>query len=427
MKKLLFIIALLAVLMPAGIKAQSYFEDTVWTKKTGQIDGFYMVKFSKTDSIIVGHGYEMDLFFDAFTGEEIIRIPGSNEVFFINNDENFIRTNAPRTKYEIFDTKTFQVIDSLENDGIQSTGSIDISKDEKYLITNIPNGIRIFDLETKKILKTKFFPEEPNLIYSTVDYVFFTCNSRTFIGHRIRTYEDPEHPGDEKYYKIYASYNKYDFETMDSIDNFGNSRGMVLSPNCKYYAVATASTDYGVEIYDFNTKQLLRRLPVNGPSLTGIEFSPDDKYIVTSNGPGQNSLIVWNVETGNEMYKYTESSFTHIDLSNNGKYIIISIGRYLDLINTKFTTTIPNNEDGNYPLLYPNPATDYIDIAVAGNRTFKDAVRVYDVLANVVLSSPACSAGTPSEGGHIRLDVSDLVAGVYFVRVGGKMYKFVKL
>jgi len=61
------------------------------------------------------------------------------------------------------------------------------------------------------------------------------------------------------------------------------------------------------------------------------------------------------------------------------------------------------------------------------NRTLKALVKVYDVLGTVVLSSPACSAGTPSEGGHIRLDVSGLVAGVYFVCVGGKMYKFVKM
>jgi len=46
------------------------------------------------------------------------------------------------------------------------------------------------------------------------------------------------------------------------------------------------------------------------------------------------------------------------------------------------------------------------------NRTLKDAVKVFDVLGNIVLSSPACSVGTPSEGGHIRLDVSGLAAGV---------------
>ena len=91
-----------------------------------------------------------------------------------------------------------------------------------------------------------------------------------------------------------------------------------------------------------------------------------------------------------------------------------------------FGTSSINNEN-NKTVIYPNPATDYIDIAVAGNRTRKAPVRVFDVLGNVVLSSPACSAGTPSEGGHIRLDVSGLAMGVYFVRVGGKMYKFVKM
>jgi hypothetical protein len=35
---------------------------------------------------------------------------------------------------------------------------------------------------------------------------------------------------------------------------------------------------------------------------------------------------------------------------------------------------------------------------------------------------------TPSrEGVAIRLDVSGLAAGVYFVRIGGKIYKFVKM
>jgi len=89
--------------------------------------------------------------------------------------------------------------------------------------------------------------------------------------------------------------------------------------------------------------------------------------------------------------------------------------------------SINSNNGHSITNITPNPATDYIDIVVTGNRTLKDAVKVYDIPGNTVLSSPACSAGTPSEGGHIRLDVSGLAAGVYFVRVGGKMYKFVKM
>ena len=99
---------------------------------------------------------------------------------------------------------------------------------------------------------------------------------------------------------------------------------------------------------------------------------------------------------------------------------------YAQIFENIFGTSSINNEN-NKTVIYPNPATDYIDIVVVGNRTLKGTVRVFDVLGSVVLSSPACSAGTPSEGGHIRLDVSGLSAGVYFVRVDGKMYKFVKL
>jgi hypothetical protein len=72
----------------------------------------------------------------------------------------------------------------------------------------------------------------------------------------------------------------------------------------------------------------------------------------------------------------------------------------------------------------PNPATDYIEIAITDDRTLKDAVKVYDVLGVCVATHPLAP---PREGVAIRRDVSGLAAGVYFVRVGGKMYKFVKM
>jgi len=109
----------------------------------------------------------------------------------------------------------------------------------------------------------------------------------------------------------------------------------------------------------------------------------------------------------------------------NTVYVVYNFRRIYKLKRT--TTSAAEQSQSPGIILTPNPAGDYIDIAVAGNRTLKDAVRVYDVLGNTVLSSPACSAGTPSEGGHIRLDVSGLAAGVYFVKIDNKMYKFVKM
>ena len=65
--------------------------------------------------------------------------------------------------------------------------------------------------------------------------------------------------------------------------------------------------------------------------------------------------------------------------------------------------------------LYPNPATDYIEI-----KTDKiiDVIEVFYVLGRGVISL------TKPQG---RIDVSHLQPGVYFVRVGSECLKFVKM
>jgi hypothetical protein len=84
---------------------------------------------------------------------------------------------------------------------------------------------------------------------------------------------------------------------------------------------------------------------------------------------------------------------------------------------------LPAYQQDGY-ILSPNPATDYIEIVITDGRTVSDAVKVYDVLGNVVLTlTPALSL----KGEGVKIDVSGLPAGVYFVRVGGKIYKFVKM
>src|SRR3989339_1499719 len=169
MKIKFFLLVLSIAAMWQSVQAQPVPQDStdlVWSLKTDQSAGFWMVKFSNTDSLIVGHGYDYDLFFDAKTGQEIQRIHNDNEVFFINNDNNFIVLNQSRTRFDIYDALNYTIIDSLENDGIviNEYPIIDMSKDGKYLIAPIPRGFRIWDITTKRILNTKLFPDEPKLI-----------------------------------------------------------------------------------------------------------------------------------------------------------------------------------------------------------------------------------------------------------------------
>ena len=74
----------------------------------------------------------------------------------------------------------------------------------------------------------------------------------------------------------------------------------------------------------------------------------------------------------------------------------------------------------------PNPATDYIEIPLESHTLNGEVenVKIYDVLG---IEQHVSFAATPLSEGNLRLDVSSLPAGVYFVRVGGQVLKFVKL
>ena len=430
MRKLYFLLFFLLALSISGqLQAQTGFaDDTVWTIKTDQSAGLFQVKFSDNDSIFWAMGLENGLFFDTQTGREIKRIPGNHEVFFINNDQNFIRTNASRTRIEIFDTKTFKVVDTLENDGTVLTGSYNISKDKKYFIATIPYGYRIWNLQTKSILKTKIYPKEPNLINISTDEVFFICDNNKFIGHLVKTYEDPSNPGNPNYFKIFGSYIVYDFNTLDSIDNYINSRGSRISNHCKYIASATADPNYGVEIYDFDTKELIWKFPINGPSLTGIEFSPDDKYLVTSNDPGGNSLIVWSMETGKETHRYWPRSYDYVNISHDGKFVLSGIGRYIFLFYSRFGTSSVKENPNSQTVVYPNPTNDIVNIQFRLNKSENINIILYDITGKTINN---IYNGYKEKGKQIiPYNCSQLPAGTYFIKITTpsftKIFKFIK-
>jgi hypothetical protein len=77
----------------------------------------------------------------------------------------------------------------------------------------------------------------------------------------------------------------------------------------------------------------------------------------------------------------------------------------------------------NFVSLSPNPATDYIEISIPVGE---GGVRIFDLLG-MEITTPNLTP-TLSEGeGVVRLDVSGLSPGVYFVRVGNSVRKFVKI
>ena len=262
------------------------------------------------------------------------------------------------------------------------------------------------------ILKTKILTKnDTNLVYYEIEGAMFNCNNTMIIGQNIKTYQDPNHPGDNNYYKTYASYTVYNINTLDSIDSYTNARGIRVSKTCKYYATATGDPTYGVEVYDLNTKQLLHRLPVNGPSITGIEFSPDDKYLVTSP-----TIKLWNMETGKEDYSYQSGSANNIATSHDGNYIFSTIGRYLYKWYTRWGgVSVKGEENPSTPIIFPNPSSG--TATVQFTQPFSEETNI--IISNINgLIIKQISSGIVEAGNQIiPFNTIGLSSGTYYVKV----------
>ena len=87
----------------------------------------------------------------------------------------------------------------------------------------------------------------------------------------------------------------------------------------------------------------------------------------------------------------------------------------------------PFDNDTHKLIIFPNPTSDFITITLSnkGLQPFAttDKVQIFDILGIEIKDlTPALSKG---EG--VRIDVSKLPAGVYFIRIGDKVEKFVKM
>ncbi|MBX3043620.1 MAG: immunoglobulin domain-containing protein [Candidatus Kapabacteria bacterium] len=95
---------------------------------------------------------------------------------------------------------------------------------------------------------------------------------------------------------------------------------------------------------------------------------------------------------------------------------------------SKGATSISNPDSERSIIVHPNPASDFITIQLSntGLQPFAttDKVQIFDVLGIEIKDLTP----TPLQIGEgLRIDVSHLPAGVYFIRIGNKVEKFVKM
>jgi hypothetical protein len=155
-------------------------------------------------------------------------------------------------------------------------------------------------------------------------------------------------------------------------------------------------------------------------------FTNDNKYIITASV--DDNLKVINLKDFNIEYIFP-SPIAHVASSYDNKYIAFFHG-YLILLKANWNSTHVEESTTKQTFeISPNPAFDFIEISVRANgrSPLQCDVRIFDVLGEIQ-TTPSLRDTPPWKGGEIvKIDVSGLAPGMYFVRIGDKVKKFVKL
>lgn len=209
-------------------------------------------------------------------------------------------------------------------------------------------------------------------------------------------------------------------------------------------------SDSGLSNKDIRNILLYKNIMFVGTGGSGIFQSTDGgKFWTAANSGLENSYIrtliaindkllagtiegVYISDIKNISWKQRNQGLNYLSIESsdfNKDYVFIS-GEGLKVYRQKFNdlfSHIPEESPVSigYSLsISPNPATDFIEISGINQRVNgANDIHIYNSLGEMVLNLTSAL----SEGERAKINVSGLLPGLYFVRIGDKVSKFVKI
>jgi hypothetical protein len=200
----------------------------------------------------------------------------------------------------------------------------------------------------------------------------------------------------------------FDYLHIRCLSNIGNT---IVAAT--YFRGIFITNDFGNNWVERNKGLLNRRM---------LSLASDKNYIFA----GTNDGIFLSTDKGDNwksvnlgLLKIPIISLTIIDeyiyAGTNGRGIFVA--KLSDFV----TTEINEFEDNENKLkFYPNPTSNYITVQIQDSKGSK--VQIFDVLGIEVHSESI----HPMTGSH-RMNIEHLPAGVYFIKIGDRFEKFVKM
>ncbi|GAB1369990.1 hypothetical protein MASR1M45_00480 [Candidatus Kapaibacterium sp.] len=295
-----------------------------------------------------------------------------------------------------------------------------------FLMTNHAQSFALYDIEKGEIIKEKKISHiskygvSPYSDYFILAYQYESSNTwKTKI-------------------------NIYDIKTLDNIATLGEEEGLVenggeakISYNGKY-----AATNFGgraLQIWDLENKKLFKEYTPTIPtdSTTGrgggpsLAFCNNEELLINCGGRFSRittmATTITNLVIDKRAIIYPDNGFSTIDINNlDTKLAGGSGGDIVVLKLRKDAVPVKEYSQNSEPEIYPNPATDYINIQLSNKRlqpfAVDDKIQIFDILGVEVLAE-----SIPTMTSSHRMNIEKLAAGVYFIKIGAKVEKFLKM
>ncbi len=132
-----------------------------------------------------------------------------------------------------------------------------------------------------------------------------------------------------------------------------------------------------------------------------------------------NKGVIWdNISSG-----INHNSINLLSISPNGFYFVGAVKGGLYRSRDKFVSVEEKPKPSDEIVVTPNPASDFIEISVGANgrSPLQSDIKILNIFGQTVLT-----VGVIHEL-PLQIDVSSLAIGIYFVRIGDRVSKFVKL
>jgi WD40 repeat protein len=150
-------------------------------------------------------------------------------------------------------------------------------------------------------------------------------------------------------------------------------------------------------------------------------LSKDNKKIAL--GDIYKNIGIYDVNSGEQQWVKKSNNFHYyqinsISFSGDDEYMANTTNDgLLELYKIDDYTYINDASSNPYISIYPNPATDYIEIKLSEGYNIK----IFDMLGEIVLTVEQTSSSVQ------RIDITKLTYGMYFLKIGNKIEKFLKM